>query len=100
MSSVKNLEEGTHWEFMELLMIMRQKINSVHLLQKDQNRAVAGRDAVSLGFVISRERKCAFSLDFWPIGLSVLDRARSKVALRGEGYAWTLIWWSSDNSKR
>ena len=48
----------------------------------------------------SRERKCDFSLDFRPIGLLVFDGARSKVALRGEGYAWAPIWWSSENSKR
>ena len=48
----------------------------------------------------SRERKCDFSLDFRPLGPSVLDGARSKVVIRGEGYAWTPIWWSSDNSKR
>ena len=47
-----------------------------------------------------RERRCAFSLDFRPFGLSVLDGARSKVALRCEGYAWAPIWWSSDNFKR
>ena len=46
-----------------------------------------------------REKRCAFSLDFRPIGPSILDGARSKVALRGEGYAWALIWWNSDNSK-
>ena len=48
----------------------------------------------------SRGRKCDFSLDFRPFGPSVLDGVRSKVALRGEGYAWAPIWWSSDNSKR
>ena len=48
----------------------------------------------------SRERKCDFSLDFWPFGPLVLDVARSKVDLSGEGYVWTPIWWSSDNSKR
>ena len=48
----------------------------------------------------SRERKCDFSLDFRSFGPSVLDGARSKAVLRGEGYAWTPIWWSSDNSKR
>ena len=31
---------------------------------------------------ISRERVCSFSLDFRPSGLSVLDGAKSKVALR------------------
>ena len=29
-----------------------------------------------------RERRCAFSLDFWPIRPSVLDGVRSKVVLR------------------
>ena len=46
-----------------------------------------------------RERMCAFSLGFRPFGPSVLEEARSKVVLCGEGYAWTPIWWSSDNSK-
>ena len=46
------------------------------------------------------ERESTFYLYFWPIGPSVLDGAKSKVALRGEGYAWAPIWWSSDNSKR
>ena len=49
---------------------------------------------------ISRERVCSFSLDFLLFGPSVLDEARSKVALRGESYGWVSIWWSSDNSKR
>ena len=43
---------------------------------------------------------CDFSLDFSSFGQSVLDGAKSKVDLRGEGYAWTPIWWSSDNSKK
>ena len=47
-----------------------------------------------------RERRSSFSLDLRSLGLSVLDEARSKVDLRGEGYTWTPIWWSSDNSKR
>ena len=47
-----------------------------------------------------RERRDAFSLGFQPFGPSVLDEARSKVDLRDEGYAWTPIWWSSENSKR
>ena len=50
--------------------------------------------------MISRERKCAFFLDLRSFGPSVLDGARSKVDLRGEGYVWTPIWWSSENSKR
>ena len=51
-------------------------------------------------FLSFRERKSFFSLDFWPFGPSVLDGARSKNVLCGEGYAWTPIWWSSENSKR
>ena len=38
--------------------------------------------------MIFRKRRCVFSLGFWLIGPSVLDGARSKVVLRGEGYAW------------
>ena len=74
-------------------------MNNVHLLQKDQKMGSGwtGRDAVA-GFEIFRERESTFSLDFRSFGMSVLDGARSKVDLRG--YAWTLIWWSSDNSKR
>ena len=47
-------------------------------------------DAVGWIFVIL-EREGAHSLDLRSFGPSVLDRARSKVHLRGEGYAWTLI---------
>ena len=32
------------------------------------------------------ERECGFSLDFLPFGPSVLNGARSKAVLRGEGY--------------
>ena len=49
-----------------------------------------------LGFLKSRERKCAFSLDFRSIGSSVLDGVRRKVALCGEGYAWTPVLGSFD----
>ena len=38
---------------------------------------------------LERERESSFSLDFWPFGSSILDGARSKVVLRGEGYVWT-----------
>ena len=47
-----------------------------------------------------RERMSSFSLDLRSFGLSVLDGARSKVDLRVKGYAWTPIWWSSNNSNR
>ena len=50
--------------------------------------------------ILERERESGFSLYFPSFGLSVLDGARSKAVLHGEGYAWTPIWWSSDNSKR
>ena len=67
---------------------------------KEKNVQEGAKTDSGLGFLKSRERKCVFSLDFRPFGPSVLDVARSKVALRGEGYAWAPIWWSSDNSKR
>ena len=58
-------------------------MNSVHLLQfRDQKRVRCSRLLV----VIFRERKCSFSLEFRSIGLLVLDGARSKAVLRGEGY--------------
>ena len=53
-----------------------------------------------LVFFLFLERERAPFLGFRPIGPSVLDGAKSKAILRGEGYVWTLIWWSSDNSKR
>ena len=65
--------------------------------EKLQEEAKNGQWA---GVAEFRERKCTFSLDFRPIGPSVLDGARRKVILRGEAYAWTLIWWTSNNSKR
>ena len=43
---------------------------------------------------------CAFSLELRLYGPSVLNGARSKVVLCGEGYACTPIWWSFENSKR
>ena len=53
-----------------------------------------------LGFLSFRERESSFSLDLRPFGSLVLDGARSKVDLRGEGYVWTPIEWSSNNSNR
>ena len=47
-----------------------------------------------------RERKGDFSLYFPAFGPSVLVGVRSKVVLRGKGYAWAPILWSFDNSKR
>ena len=39
-----------------------------------------------------RERRSSFSLDLRSFRPSVLDEAKRKVILRGEGYAWTPIW--------
>ena len=60
----------------------------------------AGNGMQWLEFSCFRERESHFSLELLPIGSSVFDGARRKVVLRSEGYAWALIWWSSDNSKR
>ena len=35
--------KGTHWEFLQLLMIIRQKMNNVHLLHFEDKWAVWGR---------------------------------------------------------
>ena len=56
-------------------------------------------DAMAETFGDFRERRSTFSLGFRPIGPSVFDGARRKVALLDEDYAWAPIWWSSDNSK-
>ena len=47
-----------------------------------------------------RERKWDFSLDFPAFGLSIPFEPRNKAILRSKGYAWTLILWSYDNSKK
>ena len=78
-------------------MRMRQNSNSVHLLHFETK---TGRRCSRLDFVIFRERMSSFSLDLWPFEPSVLDGAKRKFDLRGEGYVWIPIWWSSDNSKR
>ena len=48
----------------------------------------------------SRERSSNFSLDFLTFGSSDRVGPRSKVVLRGEGYAWAPILGSFDKSKR
>ena len=53
-----------------------------------------------VGDADSRERVCDLSLDFPSFVSSVRFGPISKDVLRGEGYAWTPIWWNSDNSKR
>ena len=70
------------------------------LLQIEEENVQKGKIGSELGFLDFRERECAFSLDFPPFGPSVLDGARSKVELRGKGYAWAPIIWISNNSKR
>ena len=46
--------------------------------------------------MISRERKCTFSLDFRSIGPSDFFGAKRKVVLRDKGNAWALILRSFD----
>ena len=70
------------------------------LLQFEEENVQERKKSCSKFVVQFLERECALSLDFPPFGPSVLDGARSKVDLRGEGYMWTPIWWSFDNSKR
>ena len=49
---------------------------------------------------VFRERKCNFSLDFPAFGLSIRIGPRSKVVLRGKGYACAPVLWGFDNSKK
>ena len=76
-------------------------MNSFLLQFEEENGAVEAKIGSEVGFeVLERERESYFSLDVPSFESSVLDGARSKVDLRGEGYVWTPIWWSSDSSKR
>ena len=73
-------------------MIIRQKCeksSSPKIEHKNVQYLESG--AVAGQFEIFREREITFSLDFQPFGPSVLDGARSKVALPGEGYVWAPI---------
>ena len=81
-------------------MIIRRKKNSVIFFILSTNGQWLDGCVQKVRFEIFRERESTFSLDFRPIGPSVFDGARSKAILRDAGYAWTPIWWSSDNSKR
>ena len=74
-------------------------MNSCLLKWKRENVQDEAENGSSLGFSFL-ERESSFSLDLQSFGPSVFDEIRSKVELRGEAYAWTPIWWSSDNSKR
>ena len=76
-----------------MLMRIKTKVEIVSSSPKFETqtcRRCSGREIFDF-----RERESHFSLDLWSFQLSVLDGARSKVDLRGEGYVW-----SSDNSKR
>ena len=57
----------------------------------ETNRAVGWKRCSRLGICDFRERMSSFSLDLRPFGPLVLDGARSKVDISGEGYAWTPI---------
>ena len=77
-------------------MRIRQNAN-IYLLHL---KAKQGEIDSGLGFLSFRERESSFSLDFRPFGPSVRSGPRSKAVLQSEGYVWTPIRWSSDNSKR
>ena len=85
----------------ECLMNKTKKCNSV-IFSNLKTKRGSGMETVLqwLDIWIFRERESVFSIGFRSIGPLVFDGARNKVALRGEGYTWVLIWWSSDNSKR
>ena len=63
------------------------------LLQiEEENVQRLEKVAVRACFKFERERESVFSLDFSLFGPSVRFGPRSKVVIRGEGYAWTPIW--------
>ena len=70
------------------------------LLQNEEENVGMENLEVRACFKFERERESYFSLNFSSFGPSVRFGPRSKIVLRNEGYAWTPIWWSSDNSKR
>ena len=86
----------THWKLLEKNNENKTKLEIVvfSIFESKMGKTCSG-----LRFEVL-ERESVFSLDFSSFGPSVRFGLRSKVVLRGEGYAWTPIWWSSDNSKR
>ena len=97
----QNQDKRTQVELIQLLMRKKtKKCNSVVFYILETNWQWQEQFYSELEFFSFRERESTFSLDFRSIGPSVLDGARSKAVLHGEGYVWTLIWWSSDNFKR
>ena len=100
MPSVKNLENGDMMGISKIVNEEKDKNDQCSSSPKDQKKGQKlEKDAVGWNFDFL-ERESSLSLGFRPIGSSVLDEGRSKTVLRGEGYAWAPIWWSSDNSKR
>ena len=74
----QNQDKRTQVELIQLLMRKRQNCNSVIFSKRPKHEGIGSR-LLDLEF---RERKSGFSRGFRPIGPSVLDGARSKVALR------------------
>ena len=58
-----------------MLMITGQNMNSDLLSFEDQKMQWLREDVQWLRMVVFRERRCPFSLGFWPIGPSVFDGA-------------------------
>ena len=88
-----------------------QPITIGHVAKKGTKRAffsIFGAESDSgergehifLKWRIFRERKCNFSLDFPALEPLIRVGPRSKVVLLGEGYAWTPVLGSFDNSER
>ena len=79
-------------------MIIRTKelIVVIFFKRKDQNVLEEKWGCSGLGFLKSRERKCAFSLDYQSIGPSDFFEARRKVVIRYEGNAWASVLRSFD----
>ena len=68
--------------------------------KKNNSLGILGRIRAMEGKSNSSERKSNFSLDFLTSGLLVRDGPRSKVVLRGKGYAWASVLGSFDNFGR
>ena len=92
MPSVKNQDKRDMDGIIGNVNDNKTKCNSFLLKRKRKNWQKVGDPNFR-----ERERESAFSLDFLPFESSVLDGARSKVVLCSKSYAWTPIWWSSDN---
>ena len=80
--SVKIVKKGTQKALFESLMNKTK-----HGIVSSSSKETEKHEGLESDAV----RKCAFSLDLRSIGQSVLDGARRKVVLRGEGYAWAPV---------